>query len=150
MLFQDLFKSWNELIEKHEKLVLKKLMLVKRILLSSMRMNCFSIHYARKVYSSRKKIKEEQVNLEQKKIQDELTEKRTQHLENAKIQMTTLCSSYEMEMNRLQNIVLSFTDAAITSEKALRDIKRDFKLQREKASYLFNLTAQHAETNDLE
>ena len=32
--------------------------------------------------------------------------------------MTTLCSSYEIEMNRLQNNVLSFTDAAITSEKA--------------------------------
>ena len=98
----------------------------------------------------KKKIKEEQVNLEQKKIQDELTEKQTQNIENAKIQMTTLCSSYEMEMNRLQNIVLSFTDAALTSEKALRDFKRDFEHQREKVSHLFNLTAQHAETNDLE
>ena len=55
-----------------------------------------------------------------------------------------------MEMNRLQNIVLSFTDAALTSEKTLRDIKRDFEHQREKVSHLFNLTAQHAETKDLE
>ena len=150
VLFQDLFKSWNELIEKHEKLVLQKTDASEEDF-AFIDENELLFHTLRsQSLQFKKKIKEEQVNLEQKKIQDELTEKRTQHLENAKIQMTTLCSSYEMEMNRLQNIVLSFTDAAITSEKALRDIKPDFKLQREKASYLFNLTAQHAETNDLE
>ena len=64
--------------------------------------------------------------------------------------MTTFCSSYEMEMNRLQNIVLSFTDAVLTNEKSIRNFKRDFELQREKVLHLFNLTAQHAEANYLE
>ena len=64
--------------------------------------------------------------------------------------MATLCSSYKMETNRLQNIVLSFTDAALTNEKALGVTKRDFELQREKVLHLFNLKAQHAETNYLE
>ena len=35
-------------------------------------------------------------------------------------------------------------------KKAVRDIKRDFELLREKVSHLFNLTAQHPETTDLE
>ena len=150
VLFQDLFKSWNELIEKHEKLVLQKTDASEEDF-AFIDENELLFHTLRsQSLQFKKKIKEEQVNLEQKKIQDELTEKQTQNIQNAKIQMTTLCSSYEMEMNRLQNIVLSFKDAALTSEKALRDIKRDFEHQREKVSHLFNLTAQHAETNDLE
>ena len=59
----------------------------------------------------KKKLKEKRVNLEQKKIPDKITEKQKHILENAKTQMTTLCSSYKMKMNRLQKIVLSFTDA---------------------------------------
>ena len=35
-----------------------------------------------------------------------------------------------MEKNRLQKILLSFTDAVLTNEKALRDIKRDFELRK--------------------
>ena len=68
VLFQDLFNSKN--------LFCKKAMLLKSILLSSMIVKCFSIRYAGKGYSSRKK----QINLEQKKIQDEITEKQNQNL----------------------------------------------------------------------
>ena len=147
VLFQDLFKSWNELIEKHEKLVLQKTDASEEDF-AFIDENELLFHTLRsQSLLFTKKNEEEQVNVEQKKIHDELTEKQTQHLENAKIQMTTLRSSYEMEM---ENIVQSFTDAVITSEKALRDIKRDFELQREQVSHLFNLMAQHAETNDLE
>ena len=63
--------------------------------------------------------------------------------------MATPCSGYEMEMNRLQHIVLSFTDVAISNEKAFRDIKRNFELQREKVLHLFNLMAHNAGANDL-
>ena len=69
VLFQDLFNSKN--------LFCKKAMLLKSILLSSMIVKCFSIRYAGKGYSSRKK---KQINLEQKKIQDEITEKQNQNL----------------------------------------------------------------------
>ena len=97
------------------------------------------------------KNKEEQNNLERKKIHNEFTEKRKQNIKNANIQMATFCSSYEMETNGLQHIVLSFTDVVLTNEKAFRDTYRNFELQREKVLHLFNLTAHNnAGANDLE
>ena len=101
MLFQDLFKSWNELSEKHEKLVLQKTDAIEEDS-AFIDENELLFHTLRsKSLQFKKKVEEEQINLEQKKFQDEFREKRKQNIENAKIQMTTLCSSYEMEMNRL-------------------------------------------------
>ena len=55
-----------------------------------------------------------------------------------------------MELNRLQNFFLSYTDRTLGNGKALSVISRDFELQGENVSHMFNLTAQHAETNDSE
>ena len=85
VLFQDLFKSWKELIEKHGKLVLQKTDANEEDF-AFIDENELLFHTLRsQSLQFKKKIKEEQVNLEQKKIQDELTEKQTQHLENAKV-----------------------------------------------------------------
>ena len=55
-----------------------------------------------------------------------------------------------MELNRLQKFVLSYADRTLRNGKALREISRDFELQGENVSHLFNLRAQHAETNNSE
>ena len=69
MLFQDLFKSWNELSEKHEKLVLQKTDASKEDF-AFIDENELLFHTLRpKSLQFKKKVKEEQINLSKRNSQ---------------------------------------------------------------------------------